>query len=179
MKMRKLKLDFGELISAFDTGSPEINYYLDLETGEVVLVAEETRAELNAIYKRMGDSEDADAALFAEALRGARLPDWQVELVRQADQVERDDGARFVEVPQDDSHEGYRDMEAFVETVSDDRLQDRLSDAINGRGAFRRFKDVLLRYPQERERWFAFKEARVRQRVLEWLESEEIVPDDE
>jgi Uncharacterised protein family (UPF0158) len=177
--MRKLKLDLSELIYAFEAGSLESKYYLDLETGEVVLIADETRMELNAIYERLGDAEDADGALFAEALHGSGLPDWQVDLVREADLVERGFGARFIEVPHDDSHEGYRDMEAFIETVSDDQLQARLSDAIDGRGAFRRFKDVLLRYPQERDHWFAFKETRVRQRALEWLESEEIEATDE
>ena len=45
-----------------------------------------------------------------------------------------------------------------------------------GRGAFRHFKDVLLDYPDERERWFKFKNARVRERILEWLESEGVEP---
>jgi hypothetical protein len=35
-------------------------------------------------------------------------------------------------------------------------------------------KDVLAGYPAERERWFAFKAARVRQRVLAWLADEGI-----
>jgi len=41
--------------------------------------------------------------------------------------------------------------------------------AINGKGAFRRFKDVLLDYPEEREEWFQFKGAKVQERALEWL----------
>ena len=65
-------------------------------------------------------------------------------------------------------------MAAFIETVANARLRDRLSRAIQGRGAFRRFKDALLDYPQERERWFAFRDARQRERTLEWLASEGI-----
>ena len=42
--------------------------------------------------------------------------------------------------------------------------------AISGRGAFRRFKDVLLRYPEERERWFQFKNEWMQERALEWLD---------
>jgi hypothetical protein len=34
-------------------------------------------------------------------------------------------------------------MEAFIETVSDWHLQEPLQVAIQGKGAFRRFKDVL------------------------------------
>ena len=42
--------------------------------------------------------------------------------------------------------------------------------AINGKGAFRRFKDVLLNYPEERERWFQFKDDKTEERALEWLD---------
>lgn len=38
-----------------------------------------------------------------------------------------------------DSRDGYRDMVDFIDTLPDQRLGDRLSDAIQGRGAFRRF----------------------------------------
>jgi len=79
-------------------------------------------------------------------------------------------------VPRAESHEDYQDMGDFIATIRDERLQDRLWDAIRGRGAFRRFKDVLAYHPYERERWFEFKDDRVRQRVLDWLESEGIEP---
>jgi hypothetical protein len=65
-------------------------------------------------------------------------------------------------------------MEAFIATVTSARLQERLGAAIRGRGAFRRFKDVLAAAPAERARWFAFKDQRVRQRVLAWLADEGI-----
>jgi hypothetical protein len=61
-------------------------------------------------------------------------------------------------------------MEDFIATLADNHLVDLLVVAISGRGAFRRFKDVLLNYPAERERWFRFKNDLMRQRVLEWLE---------
>jgi hypothetical protein len=67
-------------------------------------------------------------------------------------------------------------MVAFIATVSNLRLQNRLERAIRGKGAFRHFKDVLLNYPQERERWFQFSNERMRQRVLDWLDEEGIEP---
>ena len=67
-------------------------------------------------------------------------------------------------------------MEAFIETVPRQHLQELLQVAIQGKGAFRRFKDVLGAYPQERERWFQFHDERLRQRVLDWLEREDITP---
>ena len=54
-------------------------------------------------------------------------------------------------------------------------LEESLEVAINGRGAFRHFKDVLQEHPQERERWFAFQKQRAHRRILRWLETEDIV----
>lgn len=45
-------------------------------------------------------------------------------------------------------------MVEFTETVSDLRLREKLAVALDGRGAFGRFKRVLGDYPEERERWF-------------------------
>jgi hypothetical protein len=85
-------------------------------------------------------------------------------------------GTRYIRVESPDPHAGYRDMEDFIATVQDQRLQDRLWRAISGRGAFRYFKDVLDDYPRERERWFEFKDTQVRQRILEMLAEENIEP---
>jgi len=74
-------------------------------------------------------------------------------------------------IPRAEPYEGYEDMADFIRTVEDERLRELLEVAINGKGAFRRFKDVLTRYADERENWFRFKDDKVRQRALEWLES--------
>jgi hypothetical protein len=64
---------------------------------------------------------------------------------------------------------GYGDMEDFVAHVRDPRARDLLERAIAGRGAFRRFKDALLDYPELRRAWFAFHDARGERRAIEWL----------
>jgi hypothetical protein len=68
----------------------------------------------------------------------------------------------------------YSWMADFVATVDDARLRDRLEVALDGRGAFRRFKNVLLDFPAERERWFAFRGERLRAAALAWLAEQEI-----
>ena len=64
---------------------------------------------------------------------------------------------------------GYGDMEDFVAQVRDARARDMLERAIAGRGAFRRFKDALLDYPELRRAWFAWHDARGERRAIEWL----------
>jgi len=44
-----------------------------------------------------------------------------------------------------------------------------LEVAITGRGAFRRFKDVIDRWPDEIERWRVFSDERRMGRAREWL----------
>ena len=69
------------------------------------------------------------------------------------------------------SREQYRWMERFVATVENPDFRQKLLGAIDGKGAFRRFKDVLMHYPVDRERWFAFRSERLRVSMLAWLEA--------
>jgi hypothetical protein len=61
-------------------------------------------------------------------------------------------------------------MEIFIETIEHSELRDRFRRAIRGRGAFRRFKDLLLEHLDVRDAWFAFKNERNQERALRWLE---------
>ena len=74
------------------------------------------------------------------------------------------------------SREQYRWMEEFIEIVEEPTLKDKLNIAIDGKGAFRRFKDVLVGYPEERERWFEKRSAQLRKHMRTWLESKNVFP---
>ena len=73
------------------------------------------------------------------------------------------------------SHESYADLVDFTERVRDPRARDLLERAIGGRGAFRRFKDTLFEFPELREGWFEFHDARAGRRALQWLADEDLV----
>jgi hypothetical protein len=134
-RVKKLKPDMDELGSAMEDGSYEHDYYLDLETGEILLLSE---------YM-----DDKDIESLKEKIE--------------------DDPDRYEKIPKAESHDGYQDMQEFIATIGDEHTAEVLDTAIQGSGAFRRFKDALLRYPEERERWFKFKNERMHERVLEWL----------
>jgi hypothetical protein len=80
-----------------------------------------------------------------------------------------EDPDRWLYVGPEGSEEGYRDMEDFIATVDDAGRADRLGIAIEGRGAFRRFKDTISRWPDEKERWYRFSDERRRGRARQWL----------
>jgi hypothetical protein len=67
------------------------------------------------------------------------------------------------------SREQYRWMERFIPMVDDTELRGKLAQAIDGKGAFRRFKDVLMSYGPDRERWFTFRSERLRTFMEAWL----------
>ena len=136
MEKKTLKIDLDELCSAMEDSSYEHNYYLDLKTGDLLLISDYTDDEET---KKLRDKIDENFE-------------------------------RYEPLPKAEPHEGYEDMEDFVPTVKDERLAELLYIAINGKGAFRRFKDVLGGYPEERERWFRFKDDKLRERALEWLD---------
>jgi hypothetical protein len=70
------------------------------------------------------------------------------------------------------SREQYRWMERFIATVEEGPLRTKLLAAIDGKGAFRRFKDVLMGFPVDRERWFTFRSERLRTCMEAWLEAQ-------
>ncbi len=133
---KNLKIDMQDLTMAMEQNSYEEEYFLDLQTGEILFTSDAL------------DREDNDAV---------------------REKIDEDPD-RFEEVPKADSREGYQDMQDFIETVQDEHIAEVLSTAIEGRGAFRRFKDTLLRHPDQRELWFKFKDDLMQKRALEWLD---------
>jgi Uncharacterised protein family (UPF0158) len=85
------------------------------------------------------------------------------------DEDTSDDPERWLAVHGEGSREGYRDMELFIASVEDPGRAERLAVAIQGRGAFRRFKYELACWPGELERWHALSEERQRGRARSWL----------
>jgi Uncharacterised protein family (UPF0158) len=70
------------------------------------------------------------------------------------------------------SREQYRWMERFIATVEEGPLRQKLLQSIDGKGAFRRFKDVLVAFPVDRERWFTFRSERLRTCMEAWLDAQ-------
>jgi hypothetical protein len=77
--------------------------------------------------------------------------------------------ATYLRVDPVSSREQYRWMERYIPMVEDVELRAKLAVSIDGKGAFRRFKDVLMTYTTERERWFAFRSERLRIFMEAWL----------
>jgi threonine dehydrogenase-like Zn-dependent dehydrogenase len=177
--IRKLKIDMNELDLVWEAEPEAFEAYLDRETGQIITVTPDARGyleEFDEHYRGEEAEEEAGAQAFADWLAESDCPEWQREDAIAAYALARDTRDRYLPVPEQDSGEGFRDMEDFVLSVEDEQVQQRLARALGGRGTFRRFKDALFDSPQERERWFQFQEQRKKQRILDWLEANDIEP---
>jgi hypothetical protein len=141
--LRKVRADLEGLRDAMEDSASDHRYFLDTETGEVILFSEFYDAE---------------------------------EAARQIAKIDAAESGRYLEVSRTGSRDGYADMQDFIDSVEDKHVQELLHGAIQGRGAFRRFKNVLARQPAERQRWFEFQAARLDVRVREWLADEGCEP---
>jgi hypothetical protein len=83
-------------------------------------------------------------------------------------EISEDESGRYVALETESSEEGFGDMAAFIEVIAPGSLRDRLCSALERKKPFRHFKDILESCPGERERWFHFKDERLRERVLQW-----------
>jgi Uncharacterised protein family (UPF0158) len=111
-----------------------------------------------------GGSESAGGRL--DLTTGQVWPEFAFEDSFDEDE---DDPHRWLHVWPTGSRRAYNDMVDFTAARTDQRLRERLDRALEGRGAFRRFKDVLFDRPNDREDWFVFSEDRRRGRAREWL----------
>ena len=117
-----------------------------------------------------GDPSQGDGRVDVRS--GEVWPRAAIEYARETGEEDEDasnDAERWLLVRNHGSRKSYRDMQAFIDTVSDAGRADRLGIAIEGRGAFGRFKDVLRRWPEDLQRWYAFSEERQRGRARAWL----------
>jgi len=149
MTRRQVPIDWLDLEMAFETHLDDSSSCLDLRTGKVHFVPTSSFDEDTA-----GDGE-----VLTEEAADAGLAEGWLLLVEPLE-----------------SHEEYDWMVQFAGSVEDSRLGELLEVALDGRGAFRRFKDVLSRWPKERERWYAFRDECLRNAMFEWLAAHEIEP---
>jgi len=160
--MIKLKVDLEMIASAMDdVARVDMDYYLDKETGKVIFLLEET--------SRYAEEEKD------ENLR-ERLPDWQKKDIKVAQDILFKNPDGYIYIPEGSPSNGYQLMVEFTETIEDDLLREKLNIALDGKGAFRRFKNVIADYPDYREKWFTFRDDKINKKVIEWLNSMGIEP---
>jgi hypothetical protein len=73
----------------------------------------------------------------------------------------------------------YQDMADFAEGITNEGAGHRLARTIQGKGAFRRFRDELhVGYPELLPAWYAFRDIRAKRRAAQWLADNSLIDDD-
>lgn len=142
-----------EIADRLDCLMDEWHYYLNKKTGEIV----EIQTEYLSIAE---DSEDGDD--FSE------YKDWEQDSIRDA-LIILENWNDFVELPDKEEVNEYEIMEDFCYSQEDDKLRNKLCNAINGRGAFRRFKDLISQFGMENN-WYAYKYEALCKIARDWCE---------
>ena len=89
------------------------------------------------------------------------------------DDYEKYDGAEWIPAPDQRELDEYRIMVSFTGTVRDSQKKELLDVALEGRGAFRRFKDTLYRVGLTDE-WYAYRHKAFVEKARSWCEWHEI-----
>ena len=67
----------------------------------------------------------------------------------------------------------YSMMEEFIETIDDERVYNQLYIVLNGKGAFRRFKDTCINF-ELIDDWYKFREKKYKELAIEWCKDNNI-----
>lgn len=121
-----------------------------LDDGEIVYLHRQTKEILSyPDPQRWSESEYIDV----------------IESVKARAEAEPD---QFVVIDPPEPRDSYRMMEDFMFTVDDEQLRNRLLEALNSKKPFRYFRSAV-EDSGERENWLDFKDARMKEWLLEQL----------
>lgn len=135
------------LIEGMEGQTEEIHSYLNQTTGQVVTVSDEE--------------------LYAAEIHVPldQFPEWQHQFLLIARDIV--DTEKYLLLPSKYEIHDYQIMEQFCLSIAHDERRETLSHAIQGRGAFRRFRDTLSQYDLEQE-WDTYRKNVLRAMAIAW-----------
>ncbi|NOU98776.1 UPF0158 family protein [Paenibacillus planticolens] len=129
--------------------------FINMTTGEVITITEQE-------YSAAEEDEPLD-----------NFPDWQRDNIEAAISIIEDEDGIYVDFTLKNEFNEYEIMEDFIGTLEDEDIQDELYAAIQGKGAFRRFKDGVIEHDVDNQ-WYSYKNSRIKDLVIEWCKDNEI-----
>jgi len=139
-----------DIIEALEMQSEESRHFLNVKTGEVVNVSSEA-----LLLAEEGEEYD-------------HLPVWQHDEVKSAYDIV-DNLEDYQDLPNRFDINEYHMMERFCYQQSEPKSQNQLLKAIQGKGAFRRFKDTAA-YLGILDQWYDFKDACYKEIAIKFCE---------
>lgn len=153
-KKAAVKLD--DLINEIEMQMDETDTYINTQTGEVITLS----------------GEEMRAAEDEEPLEN--YPEWQRENIEQAINIIEDEDEVYLDFTLKNEYHEYEIIEEFIGTLSETEIREELFGAIQGRGAFRRFKDRIIEHDVDKQ-WYEFKEKKLKALVIEWCKEKDLL----
>lgn len=150
------KISLKELAEQMDFMMDEWSYFIDKSTGEIISIDDRHLA--------IAENPD-DEPTF-------KLAEWEYDEVRKAEAV-LEKWQDMLPFPDKRDLDEYGMMEEFSENYPDAHIRDCLCIAIDGSGAFRRFKNTINRFDIE-DQWYAYKDQAVLKFAEKWCKENEI-----
>ena len=145
-----LPVEIENIIDELNMMGDETCAYINRKTGEVFSFTEE--------FISLAERDEEDDL----------IPRWQSEIIDQIRLVTASDD--FLELPDRFEIHEYAIMEKYCLTLADDRIRVALTEGIKGRGAFRRFKDLIHREGIE-EDWYRHRDRALGKIARDFLDS--------
>jgi len=142
-----------DIIDGMEMQMDETSHYINLKTGEVLFFTQD-----EMLY-----AEDDEPPEY--------LNDWEKEQVKKAGEVLYSDD--YIALPDRFEINEYQMMEHFCNIQSNDSLRFHLLNAIQGSGAFGRFKNAIHHEGIEKQ-WYRFKADEYKEAAIEWCEENKI-----
>jgi len=165
-----MDIDYDEIQKAMeDTVRDAFDYFLDMETGEIIILSEDIIKKAQEIleesYDDIGDFEDV------EVEKVPVIPEWMEDEIELSLDIFIYEKERYARIPERNHQYGYNTMKEFAVTLDDETLKQTLLGLLDGKNAFRRFKDALGQYPKERKLWYGFNAKASRNEIGAWLKT--------
>ncbi len=171
-------IDFDEVQKAMeDTVRDAFDYFMDMETGEIIILSEDIIKKARTILEGSYDDDMEDFEEI-EVDEEPVIPEWmedEIELALEIFIYEKD---RYIRIPERNPMHGYNTMKAFAETLGNETLKQNVLRILDGKNTFRNFKDALEPYPKERKLWYGFNAKTARDEIKNWLKTTGIEQED-
>ncbi len=134
-----------------------------------------TRIDVEEIATALADQTDYDHRWLIDSRTG-EVAFWTSDTGIDGENPVEIDELDLIPIDPLPSYVWYQDMVDFAEGITDHAASGRFARALQGKGAFRRFKNQLYeRHPELISAWHAFYDVRAQRRAVEWLLDQELI----
>ncbi|MDG0791167.1 UPF0158 family protein [Cohnella ginsengisoli] len=147
--MVKKPVKLNDLVGEIEMQIDDTFTYINLTTGDVITL---TRDEMSAAE----DEKPID-----------NFPELKKENIEKAIQILEDEDSVYVDFTLRNEFNEYEIIEDFIKALEPQEIREELFAAIQGRGAFRRFKDNIIEHGLEKQ-WYDYKERKIKELVIGW-----------